>query len=70
MENLEYRTMRFDAGGAHEGHMSGILDGCNGAGHPMSNANSGGGHSMSKGGTWLASVKSKVTRLGRKEPTH
>ena len=36
-------------GGAPGRHMSGILDGCNGVGHGMSNDNSGVGHSMSEG---------------------
>jgi len=63
-------------GGAHERHMRSAGGRRGGVGHGMSNANNGGGHSMSKGGSWWASVKSKVTsdkegrKEGRKEPTH
>ena len=54
-------------GGAHEGHMRGILDGCNGVGHGMSNANNGVGHSMSKGGSWSPSVKSWIRDYGQRK---
>jgi len=62
MENPEYRTMRSGTTGAAEVVKESFITGPReGVGHPMTYANSGVGHSMSWGGAWWASVKSKMT---------